>query len=275
LTVDSLEQLLAWQPPAQNYIIEKGILLPETRMVIFGAPKSWKSMLSMHSAFTLSQGKDWFGYKTNKCTVFVYQAELPKAVYKSRVEKYMVNLNGSKPSNMFFETGTSKLDTSYGIAELEKKVVEVSLRSPNTPIVLIIDPINRLMSGTVADEEDTKRFIDNVERLKEKYQLTLIIINHSRKFKIDNEGRQLDFGAEDMFGGELQKWCDITVHTKLLSGRPGENRVTISFDLARNAYDVLNSFELYWERQTLLPTVTRIIVPESDSPADTTVRNLA
>jgi len=71
---------MAWQPEKQNAIVGQGILLPETRLMIFGQAGAWKSMLSVHTAFTIANGSDWFGYKTSKAATLKYQAELPKAL---------------------------------------------------------------------------------------------------------------------------------------------------------------------------------------------------
>ena len=40
MTIDSLHSLISWRPPIQHNIIEGGILLPETRLIVFGPAKS-------------------------------------------------------------------------------------------------------------------------------------------------------------------------------------------------------------------------------------------
>ena len=152
--IDNIHELIGWQPPATASIIEEGILLPETRLIIFGPAKAWKSMLSLHTAFTLANGLDWFGYKTAKCLPFKFQAELPKAIDRKRVIKYSKGLN-SYPSNLLFKTATyAKLDTGYGIGALDRDIQVIKSRFPDQHLVLILDPLYLLMSGHIVDEYD-------------------------------------------------------------------------------------------------------------------------
>jgi len=162
--IDSIHQLINWQPALQHAIIGEGILLPETRIMIFGQAKAWKSMLSLHTAFTLADGADWFGFQTIKAATFKYQAELPKAIDRDRVAKYAKGAN-SYPPNIFFKTAQErvKLDTSWGIASLNKDIEEVKSRCPNQPLVVILDPLYKLIAGHISDEYDVKKFQDNID----------------------------------------------------------------------------------------------------------------
>lgn len=272
MPVESLQQLLDWQPSQQPYIIDSGILLPETRLIFFGSPKSWKSIQSIHTGFHIATGTNWFGHKVSKSAVLIHQTELPKSVFRNRVFKYAASFP-LKPDNLFFETSPfSKLDTSYGLAAIEKSIVEAQSRAPGQHLVLILDPAYKLMAGNIADEQDTKRFTDNIDTLRTRYYLTVIIVHHSRKIHLDSSGGIIDLGSEDMYGGELQKWCDTAIQSKLLNPYTGGDRVRISFDLTRNAETVLNNFEVKWSRQTLQPEITKVITPEPDEPATPTVR---
>lgn len=274
MPVESLQQLLDWQVTQQPYIIDQGILLPETRLIIFGSPKAWKSMTSIHTGFHIATGTDWFGHKVTKSAVLLHQTELPKAVFKRRVEKYSANFP-IKPDNLFLETAPySKIDTSYGLSALEKSIVEVLHRAPNQHLVLILDPAYKLMAGNIAEEQDTKRFTDNIDTLRTRYYITVIIVHHSRKIHLDASGKIVDLGSEDMYGGELQKWCDTAVQCKLLNPYTGSNKVKVSFDLTRNAETIISNLEVDWSRATLQPTITRVITPEPDEPPMTSIRDL-
>lgn len=276
MPIESIQQLLAWQPAYKGFVIDQGILPLETRLVIFGSPKAWKSILSIHTAFTIALGLNWFGHKTERAAVLLFQVELPKGEFKKRVLKYSNNV-APLPSNLFFETSPyAKLDTSYGLAGLEKSILDVQARAPNLPVVIILDPAYKLMQGNIADEQDTKRFTDNIDTLRIRYGVTTIIVHHSRKIHLDSGGKVVELGSEDMYGGELQKWCDTAIGAKLLNPFAGKDSVRLSFDLVRNAETLLSDFEVKWSRQTLHPEVTRVITPEPDEPpTDLSVRNLA
>lgn len=267
MSIDSIHELISWQPPVQEAIIEEGILLPETRMIIFGPAKSWKSMLSLHTAFCLANGTDWFGYKTTKCLPFKYQVELPKAIDRKRVMKYARGIN-SYPNNLFFKSAIySKLDSGYGISSLDRDIQQVEARSPNQHIVLILDPLYLFMSGHITDEYDVRKLLDNWDEMREKHHLTLIIIHHSRLTRVDSSGAIIDLGPEEAMGSSyFNNWADTMMKVKLLNPHTGANRVEMSFELTRHAETILPSFVVEWSRANLQPKVIKRNIIELDEP---------
>lgn len=271
--IDSIQQLINWRPAYQASIIEDGILLPETRIMIFGQAKAWKSMLSLHTAFCLANGSSWFGFKTAKATTFKYQAELPKAIDRDRVEKYAKGAN-SYPSNIFFKTVQErvKLDTSWGIASFNKDIEEIKSRSPNQHLVVILDPLYKLLAGHISDEYDVKKFQDNIDESKSKYNYSIIIIHHSRLTRVDSSGSIVDLGAEESMGSSyFNNWCDTMIRVKMLNPHAGGDKVEVSFELVRNAQTVIPNFQVQWSRADLQPTVIRRIPMEFEEP---TIRGL-
>lgn len=269
MTIDSVQQLISWQPEKRGSIIEEGILLPETRLMIFGQAKAWKSMLSLHTAFVLADGTDWFGFKTTKAATFKYQAELPKAIDRDRVAKYARGVN-SYPPNIFFKTVQErvKLDTSWGIASFNKDVEEVKSRCPNQPLVVILDPLYKLLAGHISDEYDVKKLQDNIDESKAKYGYSIIIIHHSRLTRVDSSGAIIDLGAEESMGSSyFNNWCDTMIRVKLLDPFTEKRNVEVSFELVRNAQTLLPNFRLQWSRTDLQPTVTKRIQMEFAEPS--------
>ncbi|KKL95769.1 hypothetical protein LCGC14_1851240, partial [marine sediment metagenome] len=184
----------------------------------------------------------------------------PKAIDRDRVMGYAKGIN-SYPPNVFFETPTDrvKLDTSYGIMTLEKSIVEVLSRSPDQHLILILDPVYKLMAGHISDEYDVKKFQDNVDMLLQKYPMTVILIHHSRLSKHDAEGNIIDGGAEDVMGSSYwNNWVDTLVRVKLTNPHTGADEVSVQFELTRNAYTFLPSFDIKWSRGNLQPKITRI-----------------
>lgn len=273
MSIDSVHQLINWQPKLQKAIIGEGILLPETRLMIFGQAKAWKSILSLHTAFILATGADWFGFKTTKAATLKYQAELPKAIDRDRVAKYAKFAN-SYPDSVFFKTPQErvKLDTSWGIASLNRDIAEVKSRCPDYHVVLILDPLYKLFAGHISDEYDVKKFQDNLDESKEKYSMSIIIIHHSRLVRTDTSGNIIDLGAEEAMGSSYwNNWIDTMVRVKLLNPYTGADRVEVSFELARNAQAELPSFQVHWPRANLQPMVTKRSQAEYE---ELSIRNL-
>jgi RecA-family ATPase len=272
LPVDSLDELLDWKPTRQRQIISDGILLPETSLMIFGGAKSWKSMLSLHLMYCLSSGKDWFGFHTSKCSTLRYQVELPKAVERDRVEKFMSS-NGSRPLNMYFETSPySKIDTGYGKQALEKSIKDAQERSPENHLVLILDPVYLLITGHISDDYDVKKLLDNINWLKAKYHFSVVLLHHTHKTRVNNAGEVIDLGSEEVMGSSLfNDWIDTMVRVSLTNPNTGKNKVRLTFELSRHAQKMLPTFNIEWDRATLHPkTLKREIITEED----VSIRNL-
>lgn len=225
-------------------IIDNGILLPETRLMIFGQAKAWKSMLALHTAFALANGSSWFGFRTAKAATFKYQVELPKSIDLDRVTKYTKG-SDSYPPNVFFKTPQDRvnLDTSWGISNFNKDIEEVKSRCPDQHIVVILDPLSKLIAGHISDEYDVKKFQDNLDESKSKYGYSIIIIHD---------------GDEEVMGSSYwNNWCDTMLRVNLLNPHTGANLVEVSFELVRNAQTMLPNFEIQWDRSNLQPHVTK------------------
>ena len=270
MTIDNLNELISWQPSTQKAIISDGILLPETAMIIFGSAKAWKSILALHTSYCIANGSDWFGFRTSKCTTFKYQVELPKAIDRKRVIKYM---NGSKPNNIFFKTAPySKIDTGFGRQSLEKDIQIVQSRSPGSHVVLILDPIYLLITGHISDDYDIKKLLDNLNELRAKLHITVILIHHTHKTRVDSSGNIIDLGSEEIMGSSyFNNWADTMVRIKLLNPYTGSDRVQMSFELARHTETILPTLYIKWSRANLQ---SRIYKREVATIDEVSIRNI-
>ncbi len=269
MTIDNLTQLRQWQPPYRpDAIIEEGILLPGTVLMMFGAAGTWKTMNSMHLAFCIARGDSWFGYQTTPATVYVHQVELPKLLFKERVEKYSSGVNGLY--NIFFKTPQDDvlLDTTFGVGQLQKDIDEVMRRAPDSslPLVIILDPLYLHMQGHISDEYEVKKFQSNINAIRKKYNATFVVVHHSRLTRVDNEGKVVDLGAEEIMGSSYwNNWLDTIVRIKVTNPFSGADTVQFDFGKTRNSQHFLPGFKVKWHRDTLSPeVVARDIVEEED-----------
>ena len=129
----TLAELDAWKAPYQKYIIDNGILVPGTKLILFGRYQTWKSMLAVHTASCIATGRDWFGYRTSKSPCYVLQIENPQAQFKERTMKYAKGNNlDLNISNLWLCTEPYiKLDKGFGIAELDKELSRTGNTEPN------------------------------------------------------------------------------------------------------------------------------------------------
>lgn len=270
MTIDNLHQLRQWQPPYRpDAIIEEGILLPGTVMMTFGAAGTWKTMNSMHLAFCISRGEPWFGLSTMPATVYLHQVELPKLLARDRVIKYATGQN-TLP-NLFFKTPDDDvlLDTTWGLQSLSKDIEEVRRRTadPSLSTVVILDPLYLHMQGHISDEFEVKKFQRNINSLRKKYDVSFIIVHHSRLTRVDSEGKVVDLGAEEIMGSSMwNNWLDTIIRIKLCNPYSGSNICQFTFDKTRNAQRFLPGFKVRWCRDTLYPEVIARDIVEEEEP---------
>lgn len=241
MKAQNLNELLAWQPPHQQYIIDRGILVPQTKLILYGKWESWKSMLAMHTAFMITMGMPWFGFSTTKTPVYTLQIEIPKAQFQNRVAKY-VKHNQLFPDNLYFRTEYFiKLDKTPYLVELERELEASACQ------VLMVDPAYKVLSGQLVDEMDVRRFIDGLDLLIDKLKLTLIMIHHDRKTTLV-DGQPYS-SPDDMFGSSIFiDWCDTAIRSSKTS-KDGE--VILSFDKVRHAEEELKPITVRVDRATL------------------------
>ncbi len=259
-TIDNEHQLAQWTPPYRpDAIIEEGILLPGTVMMIFGAPGTWKTMNTFHLAYCIAKGIPWFGFNTAPSTVLSHQVELPKAIYQDRFLKYKRG-NKATSGNVFFTTPDDDihLDTTYGMSALAKNIEEIQRRAadPELPIVCIFDPLMLYMIGQIGDSTDVKKFQTNVNMLRRKYNITVIIMHHSRLTRVDATGQVVDLGAEEVMGSSYwNNWLDTIIRLKVVNPFSGSDIVNMNFAKTRNAQTFLPGFTVKWHRHNLVPEV--------------------
>jgi RecA-family ATPase len=244
MEVESLRQLMDWQPPNVETIISGGLLLPQTRLVIFGQWKSWKSMTALHTSFCLASGAKWFGFDTKESTLLSLQLEIPKAEFRKRVIKYASGHN-LYPTNLWFITEHYlKLDRDWGFQALDRAVAMVQ------PDIVVIDPLYKVLTGHISDPRDMMGLLDNFDRLIAKYNVALIIVTHTRKPGTDEEGHVIDRGAEEMMGSSfLPNWCDTAVGVRRVSEHSDD--IEVSFPLTRNSEEELKPMLIHINRNNL------------------------
>lgn len=241
MEVLNLDQLIKWEPPKIPSIIEKGILYQNTRMILFGKKKSFKSMLAIHTGFQIAGGKPWFGYHTNKHRALIVQSEIPQFLFRERILKYTSG-NGAKPSNIYFcYEPYMKLDKGSGLSKFEAMIRQTQ------PEVIIIDPLYKALSGTIEESRYTNIFIDNMDKIIPKYNLTLIIIHHETK-DIFGPGGLIDRGSESAHGSMyLLNWADSILR---INGNK-RGKVEIEFTDMRHAEDELPPIQAQFNRGDL------------------------
>ncbi len=240
----NVPEIIAWQPPAMDPIIEKGILYRGTRLVLYGLYKALKSMMAINMAFDIATGTPWLGFKTKLSTVLYVQFEIPHALLRTRIEKYAV-ANKVFPQNLIFTSPHYlKLDKDYSMSIIKEFL------NFYRPDVVIVDPIYRTLSGDISSSYDMSRFMDNMDLLANDYQFAIILVHHERKEQYNAEGQALRHGSQDMMGSSyLPNWLDTAV--QIDRPNPQGLDVHISFTAMRHAEEEFEDIRVRFNRDSL------------------------
>jgi len=212
-------------------------------MTIYGRAGTLKSWLMIDLAFAIAGGHKWLEtFQTRKSSVLIVQAEQTEWQYQKRVIKYCQNRNGKTPDNIYFDNDLElKLD---GFAGLQAILDDIKERKPD---VVILDCLYQLVSGSVANEMDLKRFKDNVDKLRHQYKISFIIIHHTRKHYSED-----DQGIEEMLTSSVfGNWLDTIVRIRGVPANADQPTVIqMDFQKVKDAEEEVQALRVGFDRET-------------------------
>jgi len=234
MDIQSYEELLLWnyKPPPQ--LVELGILIENSGLVIFGNPKTFKTVITNQLAVCLATGESWLGFKVKHVRVLYIQAEVPRAEFHKRVMKMCQGRAIPKDRLLFSTTYTTKLDSPNGRKEILTAVGKYK------PDVTILDPLQRFI--TTSDENAMLRLLYVADELKSAYNQTVIIVHHARKPQ-----DTYDAGGAELRGPHIEGWADSII--RVVGNITTDTRKLI-FEL-RNAEQLLPSINVELDRNKL------------------------
>lgn len=241
MKAETVKELLAWQAPKVEQLIGGGMLHPGSRMILFGRWGTYKSMLAQHTAFCLTNGKNWLGHSTTRCTVLYAQVEIPKAMMQERIKKYVEN-NDVKQGDLWVLTDqTLRLDRAHSFQTFQL-ICQV-----HRPRVVILDPVYRMFSGDITDNFAIQQMLDKLDNLAAACDLSYILIGHTRKPAILQDESTRDWGQELIGGSYIMDWVDTAVAVELLS----DSTIKLHYSKVRHAETMLNPQIVKFDRDSL------------------------
>lgn len=152
-------------------------LLVEGTCILSAKPKLGKSWLALAMCLAVANGKDFLGYKTQRCSTLYLDLETSEAIQKRRVTKA---LNGEEvPKNFYLETETDAVDKGF-VEQIESYMKE----DPSIGIVVVdVFQIIRSPSKSMKETEyeHAYRDITPLNELAQKYHIAIILVCHDRK----------------------------------------------------------------------------------------------
>ncbi len=239
MDIESLQDILIWKPTPIKQIVGGGILLEGSKLIFFGEPKTFKSLIIQQLAFCSSVGAPWLGFNTSMSRVLYIQGEISKFPFKLRIAQMSQNIT-VPPQNLFFSTNFNlKLDKHSGVLELEAALKRTQAT------FLILDPMYKMI--TASDESSIQRFVDNIDNIIATYNISVAIVHHSRKSHITQQGGVIDMGGAELRGPLFEQWADSIIRIR---GNIDTDERTMTFEL-RHAVSLLPPISLLMDRKRL------------------------
>lgn len=235
------ELLLDNLPPPEEYIGE-GVLLRQSKLVLFGSPKLGKSIAGMQMAMCLSAGISWLGFPGPKHPVKVayLQCEVPKSNFRERVIKMSQNAVPVKDKLHLLTDFNIKLDVGNNFRKLDADVASLK------PEVLVLDPLYKII--TTEEERVVRSLFEHLDYLIDKYGLSVILVAHDRKPKTDDQGRVINLGGAELRGSRLYEgWFESIIK---MEGQIHDDNRVLHFEL-RHGRNIIPAIPVKLDRQKL------------------------
>lgn len=266
-----LREFLAWEPVPPRELIGKQVLIEDGCAIIVGRYKTFKSMLTANTALNLAQGYPVLGglpTVEGGASTLLLQTEISHPILHSRIKPMWASIwtppavNGATPQVQggniippesttgkqvwFWTEAYIKLDTDIGMVKLAEQIEKLQ------PQVVIIDPLYKVISGKMTDQDAITRLTDNLDLLRAKYHVAVILVTHTRKPPRDGEEDSGYANSDEMFGSAVFSWWPDTVIQVTRKPNSHPDTITIRIEVSRHAREEIEKVNLRFDRKTLL-----------------------
>ena len=251
-------------------------------------------MLALHTGHCIARGSEWLGFKTYPSNVLRLQVELPMYIDRERLSKYcdgsrQIFLAKDSRTNVSIDEASNDaidyayptnyvsrteqflhIDESIGWESLLRNIRTMKEHFPDTPIVIILDPLYKLFGRNINEEEDVKPLIDKMDIAMEDIKdISFIIVHHTRKSLTDENGVPIAMGSQDATGSRAWlRWADTVLRIDPDIADNTNSRVTATFTKHRNAESPLPIIKIRWDRDTLHPQIINRYFPRYEDDGE-------
>ena len=252
----SAKEFRQWKTPPAEPIILPDLLHRGSWGILFGDQETYKSWAVMDLAWEVAKGGKWLGHwDVRKHSVLIINTEIPAPLYQQRWFT-MTALKLSEPSNLYVVNNMSlKLDNMAGKHKLEEYCQAA------VPGLIIIDNLYRTFTGDMNSGNNVNMFLDTINNIREKHNVSILFVHHSRKVDYDiRTNTVIRRGVQDISGSKyLANNASLIFETrKKIDPSNGEIYVELYREKAsfstRPASDMLTTFRIGDQ----VPTFTKI-----------------
>lgn len=153
-------------------------IIPESSglTMIFGAPGTYKSFISIDMALSMANGIDWHGKRVKQRSVLYIAAEGQMGVLK-RFEAWRIHKGLETLSCVSILPIATKLDDKQDLAELFDTISNLS----PMPEFIFFDTLARSMDGDENYKVDMNTVVSAADRIRHDFGIQIVVIHHSGK----------------------------------------------------------------------------------------------
>jgi AAA domain len=157
-----------------SYYLIKGLIPREGLIVIWGPPKCGKSFWTFDLAMHVALGWEYRGRRVEAGTVVYIACEGERGL-AARAEAFRVVLMSEEADPPFFLLAT-RLDL---VADIDELLADVRTKvGSDQCAAIIIDTLNRSISGSENKDDDMGAYVKTADRLREELRCAVLIIHH-------------------------------------------------------------------------------------------------
>ena len=235
INVEQIDDLINRQIDEMPSLLGDGLIVPKGRLVIYGAPGSFKSFAVMQLCYSLALGNDWLGYDVHGIIKVLYmQAEIVERRLQDRAAK-MFEFYGEAEN---FSTSYTR-DFSLRGEQSWQELADAVERSEADFIFL--DPLSQLLPGSEVDDKAMRNFLQGLDLLSTHADCGIGLVHHARKGVYSGDG-VLYKGAENLRGWSgLNGWTDTVIRLNNPRGIE-KNTIEISWEKVRHGPEPLEKW---------------------------------
>ena len=177
-----------------RYLV-KGILPRVGLAVVWGAPKTAKSFFIIDLMMHIALGWDYRGRRVSQGVV-VYCAFEGQTGVETRLEAFRQKFLEDDPEHApDFFLQPIRIDLVRDHTQL---IAAISRQSPDAPVCVVLDTLNRSFSGSESSSHDMAEYISAADVIRDHFQCLVLVVHHCGVEGARPRGHSSLTGAADM-----------------------------------------------------------------------------
>jgi RecA-family ATPase len=236
---EQLSEFLARTPPPVRFIIGRGVLPVQGKLIIGGPPKANKSFVAMNIAVDLARGRNIFDAKypdgrivlpvEKTYRVLYIEQEIGEHSVRERLARMLVGVPNIENLTFFVKTKDigMRLDSPDGQAAIFAEIEEVK------PDVVLLDPLAKFHLVEENSARDMSAIMRIGDMIIQRYKTALVIVHHEGKENHDSPRRGLDkLRGSSVIAADTDSFLDVIRRS---SKHAPEPVLELSFEIRHDA----------------------------------------